>query len=104
MVSAFIAATIRGLRGMPADPRAAMASLKRREPLIDEALEISRNGLINEVALLAPPARADGGSSVDRARFERSAAQAAEAFGGPIRPSMDFTYTDRFLPADRRIV
>lgn len=104
MVAAFITATIRGLRGMLAEPAAAMASLKRREPLIDEALEISRNELINEVALLTPHVRANGVSSVDRARFERSAVQVAEAFGVPIRPTMDFTYTDRFLPADRRIL
>ena len=103
-VSAFIAATIRGLRAMLAEPAAAMASLKRREPLIDEAIEISRNELINEVALLTPNVRANGVSTVDRARFEASAAQVAEAFGIPIRPAMDFTYTDRFLPADRRII
>ncbi|QYU70540.1 ABC transporter substrate-binding protein [Leptolyngbya sp. 15MV] len=103
-VSAFIAATIRGLRAMITDPVAAMASLKRREPLINEAIEIARNELINEVALLTPHVRANGVSSVDRARFERSAAQVAEAFDVPIRPPMDFTYTDRFLPADRRIV
>jgi NitT/TauT family transport system substrate-binding protein len=104
VVTAFVAATIRGLRAMLADPAAAMASLKRREPLVDEALEISRNELINEVALLTPHVRANGVSSVDRARFERSAHQVAEAFELPIRPPMDFTYTDRFLPADRRIV
>lgn len=103
-VSAFIAATIRGLRGMLADPAGAMATLKRREPLVDEAIEISRNELINEVALLTPHVRANGVSSVDKARFERSAAQVAEAFGIPVRPTMDFTYTDRFLPADRKII
>ncbi|WP_431281844.1 ABC transporter substrate-binding protein [Humitalea sp. 24SJ18S-53] len=103
-VTAFVAATIDGIRAMVADPRAAMASLKRREPLIDEAVEIQRNELINEVALLTPHVRANGVSSVVQARFERSAAQVAEAFDIPIRPSMDFTYTDRFLPADRKIV
>ncbi|WP_137181703.1 ABC transporter substrate-binding protein [Roseomonas sp. AR75] len=103
-ITAFLNATILGLRGMIADPAAAMASLKRREPLIDERLEISRNELINEVALLTPHVRANGVSSVDRARFERSAGQVAEAFGIPVRPPMDFTYTDRFLPADRKIV
>ncbi len=103
-VAAFVAATIDGIRAMLADPRVAIASLKRREPLIDEAVEIQRNALINEVALLTPHVRANGVSSVDRARFERSAAQVAEAFDIPIRPPMDFTYTDRFLPADRKIV
>ena len=41
---------------------------------------------------------------MDPARFERSAHQVAEAFDIPVRPPMDFTYTDRFLPADRKIV
>jgi NitT/TauT family transport system substrate-binding protein len=103
-VSAFVVATIRGLRAMIAEPAAAMASLKRREPLIDETIEISRNELINEVALMTPHVRANGVSSVDKARFERSAAQVAEAFDLSIRPPMDFTYTERFLPADRKIV
>jgi NitT/TauT family transport system substrate-binding protein len=103
-VTAFITATIQGLRAMLADPPAAMASLKRREALIDERVEIARNELINEVALLTPHVRANGVSSVVKDRFERSAAQVAEAFDIPVRPSMDFTYTDRFLPADRKIV
>jgi NitT/TauT family transport system substrate-binding protein len=104
IVTAFNSATILGLRDMLADPAAAMASLKRRDALVNEALEVSRNELINEVALLTPHVRANGVSTVDKVRFEKSAAQVAEAFQIPIRPSIDFTYTDRFLPADRKIV
>ena len=104
LISGFIQATIRGLRGMLAEPAAAIATLKRREPLINEAVEIARNQLINEVALLTPHVRANGVSSVVKDRFERSAQQVAEAFDIPVRPTMDFTYTDRFLPSDRRIV
>ena len=103
-VAGFVAATIRGLRDMLAQPEAAMDSLKRREPLIDVGVEISRNELINKVALLTPNVRSHGVSSVDRVRFEKAAGQVAEAFDLAIRPPMDFTYTDRFLPADRRIV
>ena len=103
-VAGFVEATVRGLRDMLAQPDAAMASLKRREPLIDATIEISRNELINKVALLTPNVRSNGVSSVDRARFEKAAGQVAEAFDLSIRPTMDFTYTDRFLPADRRIV
>ena len=104
VVEGFITATIRGLRDMLAEPKEAMASLKRREPLIDEKIEISRNELVNQVALLTPNVRANGVSTVNRERFERVAGQVAEAFDLSIRPQMDFTYTERFLPADRRIV
>jgi len=104
VVRGFIQATIRGLRTMLAEPAAAMDSLKRREPLIDTAVEIARNELLNEVALLTPHVRAHGVSSVVKDRFETSARQVAEAFGIPVQPSMDFTYTDRFLPEDRKIV
>lgn len=104
VVRGFVQGTIRGLRAMLAEPAAAMASLKNREPLIDVAVETARNELINEVALLTPHVRANGVSSVVRERFENSARQVAEAFGIPPSSGMDATYTDRFLPADRRIV
>lgn len=105
-VAGFVKATIKGTRAMLADPAAAMASLKKRDALINEALEIQRNELINEVALLTAQVRANGVSSVLRDRFERSALQVAEAFGVPVKPKLEDVYTDRFLPpaAARMIV
>jgi NitT/TauT family transport system substrate-binding protein len=103
-VAAFIRATIKGTRSMLAEPKAAVASIIRRDGLLKESVELERNELMNDGCLLTPWVRQNGMSVVERERFERTTGQVTELLGAP-RPNMEDIYTDRFLPpqAERKI-
>jgi NitT/TauT family transport system substrate-binding protein len=105
-VSGFARGTINGVRAMLADKKAAIDSLIRRDPLLKVDVEHARNDLIIEGSLLTPWVKQHGLSIVDRARFERTTTQVAEAFGLNLKPKMEDIYTDKFLPpqAERKVV
>jgi NitT/TauT family transport system substrate-binding protein len=105
VVSGFIRATIKGTRAMLADKVGAVASIKRRDGLLKDDVELTRNELMTEGSLLTPWVRENGMSTVDRQRFERTTAQVAQAFGVRAVPKMEDIYTDRLLPpkAERMI-
>ncbi len=99
VVRGFVRATMKGIRDMVANPEAAVASVKKRDRLLDERIELIRYNLIRDVALATPHVRANGISTVGRERFELAARQVAEAFNLSGSVKMENTYTDRFLPA-----
>ena len=105
-VAAFIRGTIKGARSMVADPKAAVASILRRDGLLKESVELARNELMNDGCLLTPWVREHGMSTVDRDRFERTTGQVAELLGVTAKVKMEDIYNDRFLPpqAERKIV
>jgi NitT/TauT family transport system substrate-binding protein len=104
-VAGFVRATIKGTRAMLAEPRAAVASILRRDGLLREAVELGRNEMMNEACLLTPWVREHGMSTVPRQRFEETTGLVAELLGAP-KPRMEDLYTDRFLPpqAERMLV
>lgn len=97
-VTGFIRATIKGWRDVVADPKIGIAAAKKRDPLVDEALEMERLQLSLQTNVLTPFVRANGMGDVDPARFARSVADVAEAFGLPAAPAPDKVFTNRFLP------
>ena len=99
LVRGFVRATMRGIKDLVANPAAGIASVKKRDRLLDGRIELIRYNLIRNVALATPHVRPNGVSTVDRARFKRAAGQVAEAFNLGVKPKMEDTYTDRFLPA-----
>jgi NitT/TauT family transport system substrate-binding protein len=105
VLKGFVKAAIQGARAIIATPAAAVASVKKRDGLLDDKVELMRVKLMNETALLTPNVARNGISSVDRVRFETSVGQVAAANGisGPIR--MEDYYTDASLPpaAERKI-
>ncbi len=105
-VSGFVRGTVQATRAMLASRRAAVESLIKRDQLLKPDVEMLRNDLMIDGALLTPWTREHGLSTVDRARFERTAAQVAKAFNLAVIPKMEDVYTDRFLPpeAERRLV
>jgi NitT/TauT family transport system substrate-binding protein len=98
VVQGFVRATIKGIKDLVANPEVGVASIKKRDSLLDERIELIRYNLIRDVALITPHVKANGISSVDRERFERAAAQVAAAFNLDMNPKMEDTYTDQFLP------
>jgi NitT/TauT family transport system substrate-binding protein len=94
----FVRAVIKGARAMIANPAEGIASVKKRDGLLKDNLELVRNKLMNDMSLLTPHVRQNGISTVDRQRFERSVGQVAAASGVSVKPKMEDIYTDAYLP------
>ena len=99
LVRGFVRATMRGIKDLVANPVAGIASVKERDRLLDQRIELIRNNLIRDVALATPHVRANGVSTVDRKRFEHAAGQVAKAFDLGVKAKMENTDMDRFLSA-----
>jgi NitT/TauT family transport system substrate-binding protein len=104
-IKGFVAATLKGWKDVIADPKAGIAAARKKDPLIDEALEMERLKISLDTNILTPYVKASGMGDVDPARFASSVKTVSEAFGLPSAPSPDKVFTDKFLPpkADRMV-
>ena len=104
-VTGFIRATIKAWREVTATPAVGIAAAKKRDPLINEALETERLAMSLRMNVLTPWVKANGMGDVDPARFARSVKDVADAFGLPSAPEPDKVFTSKFLPpkAERMI-
>jgi len=102
-VKGVVRAVIKAHQAAMKDPAAAIAALKKRDALIDAALEQQRLGMINDQLITTDATRAKGIGTVDPARLARMIATIADAYAIKTPPAPDLIYTDRFLPpqADR---
>ena len=105
VVTGFIRATIKGWKDVIANPAAGIAAAKKRDPLINDALELERLAMSLKMNILTPYVKANGMGDVDPARFEQSVKDVAEAFGLPSAPEAAKVFSNRFLPpkADRMV-
>jgi NitT/TauT family transport system substrate-binding protein len=86
-------------------PEAAIASIKKRDGTIDEAIEAERLKLVNKVSILTPFVLENGFGTIDKARMEQAIEQVAKALEMPRKPKVDEVFTDRFLPPrEQRLV
>jgi NitT/TauT family transport system substrate-binding protein len=97
-VGGFVRGTVKGVKAMLADKKAAIDSLIKRDSLLKYDVESERNDLIIEGSLLTPWVKENGLSTVDQKRFEYTTGLVAEAFGLTEKPKMADIYTDKFLP------
>jgi len=104
-IKGFIAATVKGWKDVIADNKVGIAAAKKRDPLIDEALETERLQISLQTNILTPYVKANGMGDVDDARFASSVKLVSEAFGLPTAPAPDKVFTGKFLPpkADRMV-
>jgi NitT/TauT family transport system substrate-binding protein len=102
-VKGVVRAVIKAHQAAMKDPAAAIAALKKRDALIDAALELQRLGMINDQLITTDATRAKGIGTVDPARLARMITTIADAYAIKTPPAPDVIYTDRFLPpqADR---
>ena len=98
VVKGFIAATMKGWKDVIADNKAGIAAAKKKDPLIDEALETERLQISLNTNILTPYVKANGMGDVDPARFASSVKTVSEAFGLPAAPAPDKVFTNAFLP------
>jgi NitT/TauT family transport system substrate-binding protein len=104
-VKGFIAATLKGWKDVIADNKVGVAAAKKKDPLIDEALETERLQISLQTNIFTPYVKANGMGDVDPARFARSVALVSDVFGLSPAPMPDKIFTNKFLPpqADRMI-
>src|SRR6266550_4306494 len=81
-----------------ADNKLGIAAAKKRDPLIDEALETERLQISLQTNILTPYVKANGMGDVDPARFARSVKLVSDAFGLPVAPAPDKVFTNKYLP------
>jgi NitT/TauT family transport system substrate-binding protein len=98
VLAAFVRATLSGLREVIRDPKAAITSLKKRDPLLNDQLELDRLQLVLDKAMLTPFVKANGFGTVVPERMARAIVINAEAFGVAEPPKPEAIYTTKFLP------
>lgn len=104
-VKGFVAATIKGWKDVIANPQLGVAAAKKRDPLIDEKLELERLKISLETNILTPYVKANGLGDVDPTRFARAVKEVSEAYGLPNAPAPDKVFSNKYLPpkADRMV-
>jgi NitT/TauT family transport system substrate-binding protein len=80
-----------------ANPDAAIAALKKREPLIEERVERARLDLIIKNAILTDPVKRDGLGAVDPTRMEHTIKMVTETFKLPAL-AISSVYRPDYLP------
>ena len=84
---------------MLADKKAAIASLQKRDSMLDTKIEIDRLDMMIEMALKTPSVEKNGVSYVDPERLDRGLAIVAKAFSVSPVPKTADVYTDAYLPS-----
>jgi NitT/TauT family transport system substrate-binding protein len=104
-IKGFVAATVKGWKDVIADNKMGIAAAKKRDPLIDEALEMERLQLSLQTNVLTPYVKANGMGDVDPTRFANSVKTVSEAFGLANPPAPDKVFTNKYQPpkADRMV-
>jgi NitT/TauT family transport system substrate-binding protein len=104
VVRGFVAAVVRGTKLALSDPKAAVASVMKRDSLLREDEEMRRFVLLRDLAIVTPSVKANGLSYVDPARLARTTSFVAKALDlAPPTPSDIFR--GDFLPplVDRKL-
>jgi NitT/TauT family transport system substrate-binding protein len=97
-VRGFLRAFVRALKDSISNPQEAIAAVKRRDPLTNEAVELDRLQLALRMNIITKDVRAAGFGGIKGERMARSIDLLAEAFNLPAKPRWQQVFTDRFLP------
>ena len=98
-VKAFLRAFTKGMHDVIKDPKAAIATVKARDGIIDAVLEERRLKLALDATVLTPDARAEGFGEVSGPRLSLMASQVSDAFGTKERVKPEAVWNGGFLPA-----
>jgi len=104
-VRAFLRAFTKGVKDVIADPKASIATVKARDGIINEELELRRLRLALDATVLTSDARAEGFGSALAPRLSLMASQVSDAFGTKERVNPNAVWNGSFLPglAERNI-
>jgi len=104
-VKAFLRAFTKGTKDVIAEPKAAIATVKARDGIINDELELRRLKLALDATVLTPDAKAEGFGAVSGPRLSLMASQVADAFSTKERIDPAKVWSDAYLPsvADRNV-
>ncbi len=97
-VKAFLRAFTKGVKDVIADPKAAIATLKAKDGLVDAALEERRLKLALDATVLTPDAKAEGFGNALGPRLSLMASQVSDAFATKERIDTTTIWNGGFLP------
>jgi NitT/TauT family transport system substrate-binding protein len=97
-IKAFLRAFTKGMKDVVADPAAAIATVKARDGIVNEALEVRRLKLALDATVLTPDARAEGFGVALAPRLSLMASQVSDAFGTKERVNPAAVWSDLYLP------
>jgi len=98
VVAAFLRATNRAIVDTFADPAAAIAATRQREPILDEKVELARWGITAQY-VAAADTRGHGLGDIRKLLVEQQVDDVAEVYGLKTRPAADGLYNLSMLPA-----
>ena len=98
-VKAFLRAFTKGMKDVIADPKAGIATVKARDGIIDEALELRRLKLALDATVLTADARAEGFGNALGPRLSLMASQVSDAFGTKERVKPEAVWNGGYLPS-----
>jgi NitT/TauT family transport system substrate-binding protein len=97
-IKAFLRAFTKGMKDVVADPAAAIATVKARDGIVNEALEVRRLKLALDATVLTPDAKAEGFGAALAPRLSLMASQVSDAFGTKERVNPAAVWSDLYLP------
>ena len=98
-MKAFLRAFTKGMKDVIADPKAGIASVKARDGVLDEALELRRLKLTLDATVLTADARAEGFGNALGPRLSLMASQVSDAFGTKERVKPEAVWNGGYLPS-----
>ena len=98
VVAAFLRATNRAIQESMADPAAAMAATRVREPILNEAVELER-WRITQQYIAAADTRSHGLGDVFKRTLEQQVDEVVDVFGLKVRPGVEGIFNRAMLPA-----
>jgi NitT/TauT family transport system substrate-binding protein len=104
-IKAFLSAFTKGAKEVVANPDAAIAYVKQRDGIIDEALEKRRLRIAVDDSIATADAKAEGFGDAKGPRLALMASQVSDAFNTKTRVKPDEAWNGSFLPsaAERNI-
>jgi len=104
-VKKFNRAIAKSMKDVIAAPEASIASVKKRDGTIIDAIEAERLIIVNKESVLTPFVKENGFGTIDKVRMELAIEQVAEALEMPRKPKVDEVFNDSFLPPrEQRLV
>ncbi|MGQ4274023.1 ABC transporter substrate-binding protein [Terrihabitans sp. B22-R8] len=102
-LKSLVAALNRATADMIADPDGSVAAVMKREPLLNEAVEIERTKATLDAEMNHPEIGKIGLGAIDPDRMKRAIDVVVKANALPRTPALEEVFTDAFLPplADR---
>ncbi|OFX30626.1 MAG: taurine ABC transporter permease [Armatimonadetes bacterium RBG_16_67_12] len=98
LVRGFLRAFVRAMKDTVNNPAEAVSLVKKRDPLINDAVELERLILALRNNMLTRDVQVNGFGVAKGERLARSIDLLAEAFQFPSKPRWQQVFTDKFLP------